>query len=817
MKLKYIFKPLLVVLVILSTNLRAQKMDSLLLEQSEKFPQEKMYIQFDKPYYNAGDMIWYKSYLISGTEPSQISVNLYVDWFGDDGKLLLHTINPINESGSKGQFQIPLNYKGKSLFLKAYTKWMLNFDKDLLFQKTITVIQKTSKASISNTNQTNLLFFPEGGDLISGINTKLAFKANNLQGLPVSVKGSIINQDGKIITTFNTEHDGMGVVNIEPNINETYTSKWVDEFGNNYTTILPKPKSFGAVLKVKNLAERDIISIERSANASEDFKSLHLIANLNQHPVFTANFNLISNVSTETEIPTSSLPTGVLQITLFNSSWVPIAERVVFVNNREYDFKTKLKIINSGLGKREKNEIEVAIQDKTQSNLSISITDADITEESPFVNNIFTQLLLCSDIKGYIHQPGYYFSKDDDSVSNHLDLVMLTHGWRRYKWEEMLKGITPKIEYSRENGDINLFGQLKNASKFKIEESGHKVSLILQTKDSSQQIYSLNLDKESKFKQVINPFYDSAKLYYLFGNNSKIQEKGELEVKTDFLNNSIEFDPSQLKSNVSQINNKSFEKSIFYMVEDDKIAKDKSAHELAEITVKANIKKREELLDKEYTSGLFRGDGQKIDVTKDPKVYSGITLAQYLTNKVPGLNVQYDSVGNPYFFWRGDKTDIYLDEVFIPQSVWDTSHVKMDLGTLKNISVGDIAYIKVFQPGTSSGMSNSEHVGGSPGGAIALYSKLGGESDPTTSKFKSIELQGYSPYKEFYSPDYSIPPADFFKDARTTLYWNPEIIINNNEKYKFNFYNNDYTKRFKIVVEGINNEGRITRTEQIVQ
>lgn len=811
MKFIYFKLKIFLICIFYFNFVNAQKLDSVLLERSESFPQEKIHIQFDKPYYNVGDIVWYKSYILAGTEPSQLSGNLYVDFFGDDGKLLLHSINPINESGSKGQFQIPLGFKGGNIVVKAYTKWMLNFDKDFVFQKSLLVIQKSVKSSNSNSKETTINFFPEGGDMVEGIKSRIAFMANYSNGFPVSVNGTIYNQEGKAIETFTSEHDGMGSIEITPSSGEVYSAIWVDEFGNNHITNLPKQKTSGVILKVKTLAERDIIYIERSIKITDEFKTLHLIASMNQHPVFTANFNLNQKIATQAEIPTSSLPTGVLQITLFNSNWIPVAERVVFVNNREYEFKTKVKQLSLGQGKRELNELEISLSDKVQSNLSISVTDADVTEEPPFANNIFTQLLICSDIKGFVYRPGYYFSNDYDTISNHLDLVMLTHGWRKYKWDEMLKGKQPEIYYQKDTGDLSLMGQVKNMSKFKIDESGEKLSLIIQTKDSSQQIYSLKINKDGKLNQLINPFYDSAKLYYLFGNNQKLQDKGDLDIKTDYINKPLEYYSNQyVPVFANQIKSSSLDRSVFFITEDDKITKDKIAHQLEEIVVKANIKKREELLDKEYTSGLFRGDGQKIDVIKDPKVYYGITLAQYLTNKVPGLNVQYDSVGNPYFFWRGDKTDIYLDEVFIPQSVWDTSHVKMDLGTLKNVQVNDIAYIKVFQPGTSSGLSNSEHIGGSPGGAIALYSKLGGEVDLATSKFKIIELQGYTPYKEFYSPDYSLSPADFFKDARTTLYWNPEIFIKNDEKFKLKFYNNDYTKKFKIILEGISTEGLLT-------
>ena len=630
--------------------------------------------------------------------------------------------------------------------------------------------------------------------------------------MPVNVKGSIKNHSGVPVDSIISEHDGMGSFSLEPAINETYTANWMDESGNTYTTPLPVAKNNGIALQIKPLAERDIITVKRSTIAPEEMKTLYLIAHMNQHPVFSATINLQTKNTIVSEIPTASLPTGILQITIFNANWIPVAERIVFVNNHEYEFITKINTLVKGLGKREKNVLELTITDSATSNLSVAITDAGLNTEVKFSNNIFSQLLLCSDLKGYIYQPAYYFSGDDDSIDNHLDLVMLTHGWRRFKWEEITKGKVPELLYSKDTGSLMLEGQVKNISKFKLPKEGQKITMLLQALDSSQQIFSSSLQSNGSFSQPINSFFDSAKLNYQFVNHQQLNAKANIYFELNFLPKPPDYSESSSKNWFAHsIDSSVLNKSLYFLEEDNKIEKDKQAHRLADVIVKSKLKKQAELLDEQYTSGLYRGgDAIKLDVIADPKYHNGMTFAQYITNKVPGLRVGYDSLGSPYLSWRGDTTDVYLDEMYVSQSGMSSG--------LKNINMNDIGYIKIFPPGSSSGMANSQHVGGSPGGAIALYSKTGDNRDNAFSVFKIAKLEGYTAYKEFYSPDYSDPPKDFFKDARATLYWNPMILSKvSGNKIKIEFYNNDYSKKLRVVLEGINAEGRLTRTEKIIE
>jgi len=193
--------------------------------------------------YNKGETIWYKSYIMVGNGPSDFSRNFYVDWYDQNGNLVSHTIQPIFESSARGQFEIPTNYKGDKIHLKAYTQWMLNYDSSFVYIKDIPVFQSDSLNKAKSIQPVaSIQFFPEGGDLINGINSNVGFIVSNQSGKPVTIRGAIFNNANQLVDSFLTMHDGMGKFSIEPNAKETYYCNWIDEYGISHTTDLPLAK-----------------------------------------------------------------------------------------------------------------------------------------------------------------------------------------------------------------------------------------------------------------------------------------------------------------------------------------------------------------------------------------------------------------------------------------------------------------------------------------------------------------------------------------------------------------------------------------------
>ena len=210
-------------------------------------------------------------------------------------------------------------------------------------------------------------------------------------------------------------------------------------------------------MQVTQEGDKQILSIIAHRMPRKVWVILHILGTMYQNIVFKISENAAKGLIQKT-IPTQNLPTGILTITVFDEQWKPLAERITYVNNKEYLFQPEFEVKQWGLSKRAKDQIQITIPDSLQASLSISVTDEGIDADSS--GNIISHLLLTSELKGQVHNPAYYFSSDEDSVRRHLDLVMLTHGWRRFKWEDVVKGKLPKISYPRDTSFMSLSGKI---------------------------------------------------------------------------------------------------------------------------------------------------------------------------------------------------------------------------------------------------------------------------------------------------------------------------------------------------------------------
>lgn len=784
-------------LLFIINNLSAQNIDSVLSIYGSNYQQEKLHIHFDKSIYNQGETVWFKAYLLAGAAPSVFSKNVYVDFFDAEGNLLQHITSPLFESSAKGQFDIPAKYSGQTLHVRAYTQWMLNFDSAFLFNKNIRISQLTHSTLVQEI-KASIQFFPEGGELITGLPSNLAFMAINQWGKPVKVKGSVKNSKNELIDSLITQHDGMGVFKIEPKANEKYTCTWTDESGHKHTTPLPVARNTGITLQVSEEPENVVFTVQRRKDAADNFKQLNVVAVTQQQEVYRSKINLVKEAVTA-KIPVENLPTGVLTITVFDANWVPVAERVAFVNTYQYDFDPDVRILNKGLGKRGKNKIEIHISDTIRSNMSVAVTDADLYNDSS--SNIISNLLLAGDIKGYIHNPAYYFSGTADSISRHMDLVMLTHGWRRFKWDDLLQWKMPVTIYPKENEYLQLKGKVYGEDYLHLRGTKN-ITIFIQGKDSSKHFSFLPIAADGTFKQPAAVFFDTMKIYYQLSGDKMLTSKAVVHIQNGLLqplNFSI---PTGMNTFLPQ-DELSLLRSRYFYDEKERLNKLAETATLKEVIVTTRAKNPAEILDKKYTSGLFSGgDGYQFDVATDPVAQSSLSVFDYLQGRVAGL--QINTNGNPPSLqWRGGSPDLYLDEM------------KGDADMIKNIPMTDVAYIKVFRPPFFGSM------GGGAGGAIAVYTRKGSDTRTVSKPGEGMEhtlFMGYTPYKEFYNPDYSTQPDSFLPDVRTTLYWNPFVLTDKRNKTVWiDFYNNDISKKLRVIIEGMNSDGKLMRVEKIIQ
>lgn len=777
----------------------AQTIETTLATYADKYQPEKVYLHYDKASYYPGETIWFKAYLMEGIFPAAEAKTLYVDWVADNGEVLHHSVSPVVDAATNGQFQIPENYSGNFIHVKAYTKWMLNFDTAFLYSKDIRVISKntSSKVVAKPAASVSLQFFPEGGDAVAGITNKIAFKATNQWGLPVKVKGVIQNNKGAVIDSFRSVHDGMGSFVLLPQEGANYTAKWKDEKGAEHITALPAIKSSGVTMQVMVEGTKRIINFQNNATA-DNLQQLHLLGTINQHMAFKTEVSFTQSNGVRRVIPTESLPSGILTITLFDDNWNAIAERITFVNNHDYNFQPKMEVQHWGLSKRARNEILITVPDSLQgANLSVSVTDAAIDRDTS--NNIVSHFLLSSDLKGQVYNPTYYFSNASDSTAQYLDLVMLTNGWRRFKWEDVTKGKLPSITYPKDTSYLTLSGKVYGVAKSQLSGT-ESIFLFIKGKDSGTQTTFIPLNRDGTFNDPNFIFFDTLKVYYQL--KSKLFSSAEARFMADRLpaqnylaasKNFLTFNPFTDTSGAALHSARAAEALSLQNLQKGKM--------MENITVTAKTKPPLQVMDEKYANGLFSGgDGYQFDLTNDPFATSQLNIFNYLQGKVAGLQITTGG-GTPTLSWRGGTPTLYLDEM------------PVDADLLNSIPVNDIAYVKVFRPpfmGTA---------GGGSGGAIAIYTRKGEDLRSRPGGLSTNTIMGYTPIREFYSPNYgTFDKRNEQKDVRTTLYWNPMVITNaKSHAVKVSFYNNDVTKSFRVVIEGMTKEGLLTHHEEIME
>ncbi len=777
---------------------KAQTIDSLLDQYDAKVPQEKLYVHFDNTVYVPGQTVWYKAYLFKGRELSDISKNFYLNWFDEKGKIIGRVVAPVIGSTAAGSFTVPENYTGSRLQVLAYTKWMLNFDSAFLFHKIIPVSQPTM---VKNNETgvvpvTSLRFFPEGGDMVEGLTSVIAFKAVNTAGLPVQVNGIITNRKMQTVTEFTSLHDGMGAIKLTPEPGEQYTAEWKDAWGVTQYTNLPAAKSTGIVLTVNNQSAIPLFSINRQSVSEDRFKKLSIVATINQQLMYRAVANLSEKPTLNASLPSSNFTSGILRLTVFDANRQPVAERILFLNNNEYQLVAEVNFDTVNLGRQGRNLYNIVLPDSVLASLSISITDGESVYDSS--QNIISQLLLSSEIRGKIHNPAFYFSSEEDSVSHYLDLVMLTNGWRRFAWDDVMNTTTPLLKYERDTSYVSIAGKIDKLNESKIKKA-ESVNLILMAKDSSKQFIFTSLRPDGSFSEDNLLLFDTTKLFYQL-NKTNIPVRSNITIRNSFL----PFDTAKrvriLELFVPDTTGLGRLNAI--AAEQKRIEELIKQATLKEVVVHAKVKSRLEEMHERYASGFFQSwDAYQFNVADDRLAHSLPSAFEYLLSKVAGLKIDNAYSPSPRASWRGSPVALFLNEFPVNASV------------LSSVSMSNVAYIQVFRPPFIGA------IGGGAGGAIAVYTRKGEDSKSVVIGLDFTLIPGYTPVKEFYSPNYAEQQQNFpQKDLRRTVYWKPNILSDGvNKKITVSFYNNDISHTLQLVIEGVSQDGKLIHVSRLLK
>ncbi|MEP3836466.1 MAG: hypothetical protein ABJM36_02410 [Algibacter sp.] len=771
---------------------------------------EKIYVQTDKPYYTTGDDIWYTAYLVNGIthQKSNISRVLYVELVNEQDSILSKRQLFTADVSVAGDFKIKKEWESGTYLLRAYTNNMRNDSADYFFQTQIPIWNVTenhsqNKISSVTTNTTKTVktrtisppeigFYPESGYLVNGLNTKVGIKVKDQAYQNSELKGTIKDSNNKIVTSFSTFKFGLSVVTLKPEANNTYYASIIFN-GEEVKYPLPTALPNGYNLSMVNSGDQ--ILVQATSNTGVGLKNTFLVAHQRGHLIYE-RLETEDKTNYNVKINTAALKDGVVSFTLFNSSGNPVCERLVYVDSQLDEASINLTLDNEAPKTRDKVSMEIDLSDKNgqplSGNLSMSITDIDAIGQSAQSENIKTYLLLNSDIRGSIENPGYFFQKENDIKRRYLlDVLMLTHGWRRFTWHDLLYKHQEKKRYTPEKG-IFISGSTRSLN-------GTKQPIQSTTRITFMGSLPYQEKKQTDVKGIFNygpfifndtlPILLEARVKDFKSDNDKKNRLVSITLtnknlasprvmRNDILKSTLQ-DSSKINSFLKQA------KNIFQI--DAAFAK--SARVLDEIVITAQRETEEEQREQELNDRTDYGYASKRLDMKSLENQSHLSIFNLL-NMLPGVTTVNDSI-----YIRNQAPAVYLDGF------------QVELDDLTHLTGNDIDFIDVLSGAEAFTFNN----GGN--GVVAIYSRTGINISVRNVKRKpgiiDFESIGFYTAREFYAPDHLNGFDEAMKaDMRTTLHWEPKIVLNeNNIKAKISFFTSDKKSNYAIKIEGLTDSG----------
>lgn len=750
----------------------------------EEYPQEKVYIHFDKPYYTSGEIIWLKAYLVAGSyhQPSPLSQTIYVDFIDHKKNILFEFKLKSNNGLSSANISLPDSLSSGNYIIRAYTPWMKNFNSAFFFEKQIAIwnLSDTKNEKV-NAKETDLDFqlFPEGGNMVEGIKSKVAFKAIGKDGLGIPVQGSIIDQDGIVVTSFKSNHFGMGYFELVPENGKNYFCSIFNYASKKIK--LPPASEMGFILSVTNNKDQSDIIIRVQTNEKTQNKNMHLLAQSRGVLSYVLKLDLTKNFYL-LRIPKEKHLSGITQLTLFNEQNLPVAERLIFIDHQDYlniSITSDKKIYKP----REKVELTLNVTNisntPVQGNFSLAVCD----DQQLFLNkdrdNISSNLLLSSDLTGHIEDPGYYFNHENLDRQEALDILLLTQGWRRFLWTDILMDKWPEINSLIDQG-LTISGKLVDLFTKKPIDEG-KVILLSDNPNINLMQVSTTKDGYFIFENLI--YFDSTKLV-LQGETKRKRKSVLFQLIND--------DKPKVGSFIQQLDIQLKDYGLQYVERNREIKQIDAAYNfdertiiLDEIEVKGTpiIEEPNKMYGKGSNS-IKASDVIGVDSYNHPlQILQGRVAGVLVTGSGLSYNVLIRGVGS-----TTNNTPLIL-----------VDNVPVTIDVLNSIPPRDIESVEVFK-GPEAAIFGSDGANG----AILFYTKKGFVNDVNKEGVRTLNSIGYLIPREFYSPKYDVTKPEHIKpDKRLTIFWDPLIQTDSLGKAKITFFNNDNETSVTGILEGI--------------
>ena len=779
---------------------------------------EKAYLHLDRKYYSAGDTIWFKAYVVDGSEhrPSLVSNVLNVELV--DGKdSVKQRVKLLVKNGlSNGDFRLPFTVADGTYHVRAFTNWMRNAGDEYFFDEKVTIINpvpelkrviktinniKIDKKTVSTKSAApavDIQFFPEGGTFAVDVPEKIAFKVTDAVGKGINITGTINDDRDNVVASIASNQVGMGTFFITADAGRAYKAKVRLPDSSVRIIELPKAVSNGYVLSVRPAGTDNImvaaqpISDKNIALPSDQLTLTGSVGGV----VYYKGKSKAGNNSLVGTIAKNKFPTGIVQFTLYASNGEPTNERLVFVQN---DDQLKLDIASAKKTyiAEQKTKIDLVAKNSygqpVQGSFSVVVTNENKLPDDKG-SNILSNLLLTSDLKGYIETPAYYFTSTNQQATDDLDALMLTQGYRMFKWKKDSTNIYPP-----EHG-LSVSGYLKTLSNRPVANG--KVMLLA----NGDRFLTLDTvaDKNGHFV-FNNLFYTDSTRFMLQGAAEK--ERYNLQIILDkpvspntayskMIDLLIGNDTSKKASPfIETAKAKREVQERYHITDKDRILKEVTIRDVGPPPVKYS----------ENLNGPGRAD--QVFTAEDIASFKCGFITTCLEGRLQGISLS-SAGANSYFY----LSRLYSPGISPPPMMILIDGMSADIGQLNALSPNSIESIEVLR---SLGMT-AIYGGKGAAGILVITLKRGADMwdlkspSPGTIVF---QRDGFYKAREFYSPNYDSPETNKeIANLRSTIYWNPALYTDKDGKASFEFFN-AVRGTYRVVVEGIDGQGRLGHSE----
>jgi hypothetical protein len=744
--------------------------------------QEKLYMHVDRNFYVAGDILWCKVYVVDATlhQPLDLSKVAYVEVLDENNTAVMQAKLELAKGKGNGSLAIPSSIKSGNYKIRAYTSWMKNTGPDYFFEKVITVVNAQKSREIittvaQKTTAPEIYIFPEGGNLVEGIASTVACKVMGSNGKGAGYKGNIVDENNRSVASFQSLLFGMCHFNFTPGAGHRYKAV-IETVSGSFTKDLPQVFGKGYVM---SLTRDNRVNVSVQSNVDEG-RNVFLLVHARQS-LKTVMQSVIVNGRAVFSLDPSKIGEGVTHFTVFNSEGKPLCERLYFSYPAQ-----KLSIgVNGNLpsyGTRSKIDFDlrpVAKNSATQqTDMSVSVYRVDelqAVEEQ----DIQSFLWLNADLKGHIESPSFYFG-GSPMAKDAMENLMLTQGWRRFKWDDVLSGQPPVLAFAPEHSGHIITGKVLSAT------TGKPVANI--------ESYLSAPGRNSNFRVSVSDAMGRIKY-----DVQNMKGSSEVIVQTD---------PLVDTTSRIEINNPFFEQYAsttvppFYLsVAKENLLRDQSVGVQVQGMYAGN--KLKTFFPNADTSGLLFNPNAQYMLDD----YTRFTTMEEVLREYVGL-MDVQKRGDRFKLLMLEDYDIPMADMRMTQFYQANPLILVD-----GVPIFNISKLIAFDPLKLRKLeaNNKRYfMGESSYPGILNFTTYKGDFAGFELEPHAIVLdyEGLQLEREFYSPVHDGSEADTrLPDFRTLLYWSHDVAVDAKGERHVRFYTSDKTGDYVVIVQGLSAGG----------